>query len=94
MSKSSAIEFVKATDQVLLERVKAADSPASVVKIAAEYGYELTEREMQAVLAGSYIAWEDDEELSEEQLESVAGGMMRTKEPATCCCGGYSCVCQ
>ncbi|OUL34031.1 Nif11-like leader peptide family natural product precursor [Nostoc sp. 106C] len=92
MSKSSAIEFVKATDQVLLERVKAADSPVSVVKIAAEYGYELTEREMQAVLAGSYIAWEEDEELSEEQLESVAGGMM--KEPLTCCCGGNSCVCQ
>lgn len=92
MSKSSATEFIKAseTDKVLLEKVKAADSPASVVKIATDYGYELTEREMQAILTGSYIAWEDDGELSEEQLEAVAGGMMAA---GTCVCDAATCVC-
>jgi predicted ribosomally synthesized peptide with nif11-like leader len=95
MSKQTAIEFVKASenDLVLLEKIKAADSPADVVKIAAEYGYELTEREIKAIQTGSHIDWEDGE-LSEEQLEAVAGGLMMAAEPITCCCGGSSCVCQ
>ncbi len=94
MSRKSAIEFVKASeiDKVFLEKIKAADSPASVVNIAAEYGYYLTEQEMQAVLTGDRINWED-EELSQEQLEAVAGGLSEMLAAGSCVCNAATCVC-
>jgi predicted ribosomally synthesized peptide with nif11-like leader len=93
MSKETAIAFVKASenDSLLLEKIKAADSPESVVKIAAEYGYELTETEVQAIQTGSHIDWEDGE-LSEEQLEAVAGGLLMAAA-GTCVCDAATCVC-
>ena len=91
MSKETAIAFVKASenDSVLLEKIKAADTPSDVVKIAAEYGYELTEPEIQAIQTGSSMDWEDGE-LSEKQLESVAGGL---NVGGTCVCDAATCVC-
>lgn len=92
MSKALAIAFIKAAenDTTLLEKVKNANSATSVVKIASEYGYQLTEAEILAIQTGSHTNWED-EELSEEQLEAVAGG--RVAAAGSCVCGSVSCVC-
>ena len=47
-------------DQSIQERLKAAKTPEDVVGIATEHGHEFTQDHMQ--------------ELSEEELEGVAGG--------------------
>ena len=47
-------------DHTIQEKLKAANSPADIVDIAKEYGYEFTADKMS--------------ELSEDELEGVAGG--------------------
>lgn len=93
MSKALAIAFLKAAenDQILLEKIKNANSATSIVKIAVEYGYQLTEAEILAIQTGTHTNWED-EELSEEQLEAVAGGVKQALA-GSCVCGSVSCVC-
>ena len=49
-------------DQSIQDKLKAAKSPEDVVGIAKEYGYEFTANKMT------------EGELSEEELEGVAGG--------------------
>lgn len=91
MSKETAMAFIKASenDSVLQEKIKAADNPAKVVKIAAEYGYELTEQEIQAIKRSRID--EEDTNLSEKQLETVAGGMQQLA--VSCGCDSGSCHC-
>ena len=50
-------------DQTIQDKLKGAKSPEDVVSIAKEYGYEFTADKMT------------EEELSEEELEGVAGGV-------------------
>ena len=50
-------------DQTIQDKLKAAKSPEDVVSIAKEYGYEFTADKMT------------EEELSEEELEGVTGGV-------------------
>ncbi|MBR8836650.1 MAG: Nif11-like leader peptide family natural product precursor [Stigonema ocellatum SAG 48.90 = DSM 106950] len=72
MSKQAVREFYKVfqSDEALEERIKSTDSTASVIKIAAEKGYEFTELELEAFMQESVASGE----LSEEELEVVAGG--------------------
>jgi predicted ribosomally synthesized peptide with nif11-like leader len=67
------------SDETLKKQLEAATSPESLVKIAARQGYELTvtdietlrrRTEQQAQLNSD----EEDDELSEQELELVAGG--------------------
>lgn len=64
------------TDEILQEQVKAANDSSSVVRIAAAKGYEFTEQELETVM----------QEVSEEELASVAGGLDRLVEN---CDSGY-----
>ena len=56
-------------DQTIQEKLKAAKTPDDVVGIAREHGHEFTQDHMQ--------------ELSEVELESVAGGL-DTMDPVGC----------
>lgn len=72
MSKEAVREFYKVfqSDKALEEKIKSSDSTASVIKIAAEKGYEFTELELEAFMQESVAGGE----LSEEELAAVAGG--------------------
>jgi predicted ribosomally synthesized peptide with nif11-like leader len=68
------------SDEMLKKQLEAATSPESFVKIAARQGYELTvadlemlhrQTQQQAQLHSDEF---DDDELSEQELELVAGG--------------------
>ena len=66
-------------DQSIQDKLKAAKSPEDVVSIAKEHGYEFTADKMT--------------ELSEAQLEGVAGGAISTADKITggawgCCTAG------
>jgi predicted ribosomally synthesized peptide with nif11-like leader len=67
-------------DETLKEQLEAATSPESWVEVATRQGYELTVADLetlhrrtqeQAQLNSDEV---DDDELSEQQLETVAGG--------------------
>ena len=72
MSQEKAKEFLylSQNDKMLQEKLKAANSSATVVQVAAEKGYEFTESEWQITM--QEIAEKD--QLSEEDLLAVAGG--------------------
>lgn len=72
MSQEKAKEFFKLSqnDEILQEKLKTANNVIAVVQIAAEKGYNFTESEWQ--IAMQEIMKED--ELSEEDLLTVAGG--------------------
>jgi predicted ribosomally synthesized peptide with nif11-like leader len=68
------------SDEMLKEQLEAATSPESWVEVATRQGYELTVADLetlhrrtqeQAQLNSDEV---DDDELSEQQLETVAGG--------------------
>jgi predicted ribosomally synthesized peptide with nif11-like leader len=68
------------SDEMLKKQLEAATSPESLVEIAARQGYQLTVADLetlrrrtqqQAQLHSNEI---DDDELSEQELELVAGG--------------------
>jgi predicted ribosomally synthesized peptide with nif11-like leader len=84
--RPEVLEFFKAveTDEALQEKLKAADSPASVIKIAAENGYDFTELELQAAMKNHLVTPKALEELPEEELLAVAGGCSFTCG-CTCC---------
>lgn len=71
MSIQSVKDFYELlqSDENLQERVKAADNSATVVQIASEMGYEFTEQELDRAMQEALV----DSELSEEELEAVAG---------------------
>lgn len=58
------------SDENLQERIKAAGNSATVVQIASEKGYEFTEQELEKAMQETLVK----EELSEQELEAVAGG--------------------
>jgi predicted ribosomally synthesized peptide with nif11-like leader len=70
-SVRSMIETSK-TDATLRQQLQAAEGPEAILTIASEKGYEFTEEELLSVMQEKQLSF--GEELSEEQLESVAGG--------------------
>lgn len=83
MSKETVREFfqVAENDEALQEMIKAANSSMNVVQIAAEKGYEFTELELQAVMQKAVA---EDGDLSEEELDAVAGGMVAPSGGVRC----------
>ncbi|MGK7879833.1 MAG: Nif11-like leader peptide family natural product precursor [Crocosphaera sp.] len=71
MSIQSVKEFYELlqSDETLQERIKAADDSATVVQIASEMGYEFTEQELDRAMQEAMF----EGELSEQELESIAG---------------------
>ncbi len=69
------------SDEMLKEQLEAAISPESLVEIAASQGYELTVADLERLHdydqeAGQSSSDElGDDELSEQELELVAGGI-------------------
>ena len=78
MSIKAVKEFyeILKNDKTLQERVKVANSSATVIQIATEKGYEFNELELETVMQETVAA---DGELSEEALELVAGGGHKIK---------------
>jgi len=77
MSKQQVVEFFQTAskDEYLAEKLKVCTSPSSILAIAAEYGYEFTEEELlQFERKQLEASWNEGNELSDEQLEAVAGG--------------------
>ena len=72
MSIESVKEFYKLLESntTLQKRVKAAENSATVVQIASENGCNFTEQELEKAMQESLIKGE----LSEQELETVAGG--------------------
>ncbi len=68
------------SDETLKKQLEAATSPESFVKIAACQGYQLTVADIETLLrqnqqqAQLHFDEFDDDELSEQELELVAGG--------------------
>ena len=68
-------------DEALKEQLEAATSPESFVKIAAGQGYQLTVADLETLRRRTQQQAQlhsdefDDDELSEQELELVAGGM-------------------
>jgi predicted ribosomally synthesized peptide with nif11-like leader len=73
MSKEAVINLFKAgaEDRALHAQLVAADSPATVVKLAREKGYEFNEAEYTAV---AQEMTQDKVELEDSELKAVAGG--------------------
>src|SRR4028119_1981427 len=71
------------SDEMLKKQLKAATSPESLVEIAARQGHELTVADLEALRhrtqeqAQLHSDEFDDDELSEQELELVAGGKFK-----------------
>jgi predicted ribosomally synthesized peptide with nif11-like leader len=80
MSKEAVEQMMKSAgdDLVLQQQLETANGFAEVVQIGAEKGYQFTEADAQALLRERGIPTGDsaDGELSEEALETVAGGFI------------------
>jgi predicted ribosomally synthesized peptide with nif11-like leader len=68
------------SDETLKKQLEAASSPESLVKIAARHGYELTVADIETLRRrtqqqAQLNSDEFDDELSEQELELVAGGL-------------------
>jgi predicted ribosomally synthesized peptide with nif11-like leader len=74
MSVQSAQDFVNKvqTDASLKSQVEAASDVNAIVAIGGDAGFSFTAEEYQGVTASAWSA--EAEELSEEDLEGVAGG--------------------
>jgi predicted ribosomally synthesized peptide with nif11-like leader len=80
------------SDETLKEQLETATSSESFVEIAARQGYQLTVADIEMLLdrtqqqAQLHSDEFDDDELSEQELELVAGGRMPgiTKSPGRC----------
>jgi len=79
MSKEAVREFygILKNDESLQEQIKVANSSASVAQIAATRGYDFTEQELEITMQEALA----NEELSEKELEAIAGG---TVPPGGC----------
>lgn len=78
MSKESVSEFFLAvsSDETLQEKLAAATQPENFIKIAQEKGYSFTTEELFAV-----ISEQNNGELNDEELNTVAGGIAFTMRP-------------
>jgi predicted ribosomally synthesized peptide with nif11-like leader len=81
------------SDETLKEQLEAATSSESLVEIAAHQGYQLTVADIETLLRQNQEQAQfdfdefDDDELSEQELELVAGGgpcPPTTKSPGRC----------
>ncbi|MCF2147142.1 Nif11-like leader peptide family RiPP precursor [Desmonostoc muscorum LEGE 12446] len=74
MSKETVRGFFKVAenDEVLQEKLKAGNSSTSIIQMANERGYQFTTEELQVFMQEVTAA---DAELSEDELEAVAGGL-------------------
>ena len=72
MSAERAVEFLAEAGQnsSLQERLQQVKTPEDVLQIAREQGYEISAEDMQLATQAA----NSSEELSEEDLEAVAGG--------------------
>jgi predicted ribosomally synthesized peptide with nif11-like leader len=72
--------IVANSDETLKEQLEAATSPESLVEIAARHGYQLRVADLETLLSRNQQQAQpnadefDDDELSEQELELVAGG--------------------
>jgi len=70
------------SDETLKKQLEAASSPESLVKIAARQGYKLTVADIETLRRRTQQQAQlhsdefDDDELSEQELELVAGGLV------------------
>ncbi|MBD0361327.1 MAG: Nif11-like leader peptide family natural product precursor [Coleofasciculus sp. C3-bin4] len=73
------------SDETLFEQLEAATSSESLVQIAARQGYQLAVADIETLLSRNQQQAQlnadkgDDDELSEQELELVAGGLQITK---------------
>lgn len=74
MSKEAVTNLFKASaeDQALQTQLADADSPATVVQLGMDNGYEFNEAEYAAVV--QEMISQDEGELQDSELELVAGG--------------------
>jgi predicted ribosomally synthesized peptide with nif11-like leader len=88
MSKESVSEFFLAvsSDETLQEKLAAATQPENFIKIAQEKGYSFTTEELFAV-----ISEQNNGELNDEELNTVAGGKAPGKAAPCCWSGGHPC---
>jgi predicted ribosomally synthesized peptide with nif11-like leader len=100
MSKQEVIKFFQAAskDQVIAEKLKAAINVSSLLEIASENGYEFTEQDLHDFkLEQAHFSLSDLdvlEELSDEQLLSVAGGQaVNNSGGKKCTSNGYPLTC-
>jgi predicted ribosomally synthesized peptide with nif11-like leader len=78
MSKEAVLSLIKEaqSNQELLEQLQAATGTARVLEIASAKNYDFNEEELLAVMQEQQLRFAGQEpELSEEQLELVAGGI-------------------
>ena len=84
MSQEAVIEFIEAVEAnpSLRQQLNSAESPEIAIAIAEEQGYQFTQAELLAVMQEKQLSFASEVELSEEQLEAVAGGKqsVETKE--------------
>lgn len=78
MSVESAKEFILrvGTDEEFRERIANASSPEEGKRIAQEAGYDFTDEDYQTATSQIIESESPEGELSDEQLESVAGGVL------------------
>jgi predicted ribosomally synthesized peptide with nif11-like leader len=75
------------SDETLKEQLEAATSPERFVEVAARQGYQLTVADLKTLLGRTQQQAQlnfdefDDDELSEQELELVAGGSPSTRVP-------------
>jgi predicted ribosomally synthesized peptide with nif11-like leader len=92
MSKEAAIQFFKAVDkspelqrQIPMGQSDSPDNIKKVIDVAAKAGYAITLEDMRAVARSRAEEQVRSGELSEAELETVAGGLRCT---LTCICTG------
>jgi predicted ribosomally synthesized peptide with nif11-like leader len=92
MSKEVAIQFFKAVDkspelqrQVPMGQSDSPDNIKKVIDVASKAGYAITVEDMRAAARSRAEEQVKSGELSEADLEKVAGGMMCS---LTCICTG------
>ena len=76
MSKEAVVKLINTAknNYEFSKKISNANSPEKVIEIAAQIGYQFTEAELLVVMQEQQISFNLNEELSEEQLETVVGG--------------------
>ncbi len=80
MSIESARTMIETAenDTALQKQLQTAEGPEAILAIASEKGYDFTEEELLSVMQEKQLSFE--EELSEDELESIAGGIIRIED--------------
>ncbi len=70
----------EAITKEMVEKAMSCETPADLVKLAKDEGYEMTEAEAEA-----YLSELTDYKLDSEQLKKVAGGLYDSNESKVTC---------